>query len=282
MKTWSPSILLAVMLTALTATPAASAGADPTESTTGTVQLSASLNGQDLGAATAEKPLRLDPHEPPPMVVVTVTNNGASAVNVQRVQFAGNVVGLSFFSYDTAVRLTVAPGETGTVGYGLDVSGLEGQATGMIGGTLEILDEQAQVVASVPTVTDVRGSLTSVYGLFGLALLVLTVFAIADAALSIARHRLMANRWRRGMRLLTPGIGIGLVLVFTLSAAGVWVPTTGRWLIVAGLFACGFFLLGYLSPTPDEDNEDFADEIGEDDLGGNADSTVPFDHGARG
>ncbi len=73
--------------------------------------------------------------------------------------------------------------------------------------------------------------------------------------------RLPLNRWRRGLRLLTPGIGLGLVLVFTLSVARVWVPTTERWITVAAAFAVGFFILGYLTPTPAEDDEDDDEDI---------------------
>ena len=109
-------------------------------------------------------------------------------------------------------------------------------------------------------VTDVHGSLVSVYGLFGLALLVLTILAFADVLLAIARHRMSPNRWRRGLRFLTPGIGLGLVLVFTLSALAVWVPSPGTWLVTVVVSAAVFFVLGYLSPTPrateEEDDED--------------------------
>jgi peptidoglycan/LPS O-acetylase OafA/YrhL len=105
-------------------------------------------------------------------------------------------------------------------------------------------------------VADVRGSLWSVYGLLGLALLVLTALATVDAAIAIARHKDSQNRWRRGLRLLTPGIGIGLVLAFTASVARWWVPSTRLWLLVAGITAVTFFVLGYFSPTPENEDED--------------------------
>ena len=121
-------------------------------------------------------------------------------------------------------------------------------------------------------VADVRGSLWSVYGLLGLALLVLTTLAIVDAAIAIRRHKDSQNRWRRGLRMLTPGIGIGLVLAFTASIARWWVPSTQQWLLVAGVTAALFFVLGYFSPTPDDDADE--DEDDNNDVGADQDTMV--------
>jgi hypothetical protein len=131
-------------------------------------------------------------------------------------------------------------------------------------------------VASVSTVTDVRGSLMSVYGLFGIALVVLTALALVDSAFAIARRRLSANRGKRGLRLLAPGLGIGLILAFSASVARLWVPNTGQWLIIAAITAAAFFTLGYLSPTTepaddeplaDDDEFDDDDTVGDDTVG---------------
>ncbi|RZL84959.1 MAG: hypothetical protein EOP32_01545 [Rhodococcus sp. (in: high G+C Gram-positive bacteria)] len=236
------------------------------------VDVVAVINGQDAAFADQQHPIRLDPANPA-QVALTVTNNTAEPVDVAGVDFSGHVVGLSFFAFHTSVGLTVAPGETGTLDFSLELSELESQATGLINGTLTVKNDAGNVVADIATVIDVRGSLISVYGLFGLALALLTVLALVDAALAIARNGLPLNRWRRGMRLLTPGLGIGLVLVFTLSATRVWVPTTERWLVVAAGFAVGFFILGYLTPTPESDDED--DDVideDEDDGGGSSSS----------
>ena len=79
-----------------------------------------------------------------------------------------------------------------------------------------------------------------------------TVYSLSE----VARHKDSQNRWRRGLRMLTPGIGIGLVLAFTASVARWWVPSTHVWLLTAGITAATFFVLGYFSPTPDEDDDD--------------------------
>ncbi|MGW6421385.1 hypothetical protein ACWF82_01800 [Nocardia sp. NPDC055053] len=222
------------------------------------VGMAVSIDGREIAAATETDPIRLDPNGSAE-VEVSITNEGNEPVTVRRIDLSGQVVGLTFYSFSTSVNRTVLPNSTERLSYSLDLSGLSEQATGLISGSVTAYDADDNVLAGAKTVTDVRGSLNSVYGLFGLALLILTLLAIADAALTVARHRMPPNRWQRGMRLLAPGLGIGLVLVFSLSALRVWVPSGERWLIIALLFAGGFFVLGYLTPTPTTAEEEAAE-----------------------
>lgn len=214
------------------------------------VDMSATIDDRDIAETSATEPLRLQPNSTI-RVAIALTNNSDGALHIRRVDLAGHVLGLTFFSYSTAVELTIAPGRSEALKYRLDLTGLEGQATGLIVADLAVIGEDGAPIASIPLDTDVRGSLYSVYGLFGIALAVLTALAIADAALAIARHRLSTNRWQRGLRLLAPGIGIGLIFGFTASVLRWWVPDTGLWLAVAGVAAAVGFLLGYCSPTPE-------------------------------
>lgn len=222
----------------------------------GSLTASATIGGHDVAMAATGDPLPLNPDRRVDCTV-TVTNQGQDPVEITEVQLVGRVLGLTFFGYSTTVDLTVAPGASNTLHYQLDFTDLKHQAIGLIGGELIILDQNRDSVAVVPTVTDVRGSLLSVYGVFGMALLALTVLALADAAIAIARHRVSANRFRRGLRMLTPGIGIGLVLAYSASVARLWVPRTDLWLLVAGITAALFFALGYFFiPTPEHARAD--------------------------
>jgi hypothetical protein len=193
-------------------------------------------------------------------MAVLVTNRTSTPVVVQDIELGGRVLGLSFFSYATTVNHTIAAGATDTLRYRLNMTGLSDQATGLIEGRLTLIDPAGEAVADIPTVTDVRGSLISVYGLFGIALVVLTALAIVDAALALVRRRLSPNRWKRGLRLLVPGIGLAMVLAFSASVARLWVPETSRWLVIAAISGAVFFAAGYLSPTPEHDDDrDVAD-----------------------
>jgi hypothetical protein len=251
---------IAVLVAVLTALGAAAwCGAGSATAQGQGVTISATINGQDVAGANGSTPVVLDP-EGWADVTVTLTNTGTAAVDVRRVNLAGRVLGLTFFSYATTVDLTVAPGATETLRYRLDLTDLAGQATGLMGGTLTVTDADRNAIAELPTVTDVRGSLLSVYGLFGIAIALLTALAVLDTALALAKHRLSINRWQRGLRFLGPGVGIGLVLVFSASVARLWVPELGLWLVVAGLTAAVSFALGYFSPTPIGDEDDFDDD----------------------
>ncbi|CAM4514578.1 hypothetical protein NONI108955_39795 [Nocardia ninae] len=244
---WPVLLLIALLW------PAAQAGAKPDG-----VDMSANFDGRDIAGTSVEKPLRLEP-DSTVRVAIELTNNTSEPLEIRHVDLAGRVLGLSFFSYSTAVELTIAPGKSESLRYRLELRGLAGQATGLIGGELAVYGASGAAAAEIPLVTDVRGSLWSVYGLFGIALAVLTALAIADAALAIARHRLSANRWQRGLRLLAPGLGIGLVFAFTASVARWWVPDTSLWLAFAGTTAAVAFLLGYASPTPEPEEDDDLD-----------------------
>jgi hypothetical protein len=223
----------------------------------GVVIESATVNNHDVSSSTPADPIRLVPGEYID-VTLRVANRGPRAIEVRHVEFTGRVLGLVFFNYLAAVNLEVDPGTVGTVDFRPELSGLRGQAVGLIRGDVAVTDGNENRLASTPMVSDVRGSLVSVYGFFGLTVLILTALASLDAGIAIARQRLSDNRWLRGMRLLTPGIGVGMLLLFTASAFRLWVPTTHVWLTVAALMAAAFFATGYLSPTPsigDEDDE---------------------------
>ena len=64
--------------------------------------------------------------------------------------------------------------------------------------------------------------------------------------------------------MLTPGVGVGLVLLFTATVLRLWVPPTPVWLNIAAGTAAAFFALGYFTPTPDGQHDDGADAADED------------------
>jgi hypothetical protein len=224
----------------------------------GLVVTSATVGGQDVASTNWGAPLRLVPNEFVD-VELQIANNGNQAVHIRRTDLSGRVLGLVFFSYLVPLDISVAPGATETVRYRLELIGIDDQAIGLMRGDVAVVGDNGDRIAWMPMISDVRGSLLSVYGLFGLALLILTVLASVDAGLAIRRHRLSGNRWLRGLRLLTPGVGVGLVLLFTATVLRLWVPRTPVWLVIAAGTAAAFFALGYFTPTPDGQHDDCAD-----------------------
>ena len=223
------------------------------------VSFTAVVNGQPAVASSDAHPAQLYPSRLAG-VRITVFNSGNSTVHISSVRLEGQVLALPLFSYDTAVELAVAPGRTTSLTFPVSMSGLGSQATGLVVATLTLIGPNGEEVASQPLVTDVHGSLHSLYGLFGLAVLALTASSLGLALLAMARHTLSQNRWLRATRFLIPGFGIGLVLTFTLAAFNVF--TAGHWLPLLVVASAAGFAVGYLTPAPNEEEfDDYDDDV---------------------
>ena len=228
------------------------------------VELEAEISGQDLARADANRPAELTP-DAPVEVHVVVTNPGPDPILVRSVRLEGSVLGLTFFNFETVVGLEIAPGATEERTYPLELVGLEGQATGLIPSELQLLDQDRSVLASQGFTADVRGSVRSVYAVFGLAVALFTALTLAACCVSLARHRLSKNRFRRGLQFMVPGLGLGLTATFTLSALRLVAPGAGLWLPLTLGCGAALFVVGYLTPAPDDDLDD--DELDSDDAG---------------
>jgi hypothetical protein len=226
------------------------------------VTLNGTINGQALSTSSQSNAVRLYPLRAN-NIVLTVHNHSQRPVSVASVSLSGEVIGLKFFAFDNSVAFTVPPQRSVTNRYAIPLVGLSGQATGLVNGSLSVLNPSQQVIASQNLVVDVRGSLWSVYGVFGLAVALLTVFAFVWVLLELMRHRLPANRFLRGLYFLVPGLGLGLVLVFTLSATRVFVPSAGHWVPLVLVSGIVFFIVGFLTPDPRIEEEEEQEDDGE-------------------
>jgi len=232
------------------------------------IKLAARIDGTPVDQSSETRPVALHPTRRAD-VAIEVTNRSDSAVVIRTVRVGGSVLGLSFFAYETAVRFTVEPGQTLTTAFQLDLGDLKGQATGLIVGSVSLLDDKRAEVATEALVVDVRGSMRSVYGVFGIGVATATALSVVALFVALARQKLHRNRWRRAVRFFTPGVGLGLSIVFTLSAMRIFVPRPGRWLPIVATCSIVAFLAGYFTPASDspDDDEDEDDEDGEDDEG---------------
>jgi hypothetical protein len=213
----------------------------------GSVQLEADVDGRPVGVGT----LVLDPAKTA-KVAITVRNNTNTPQHVKTVRISGTALALTFFSYDTTVPFDVAPKSEQSRSFPLEPSDLGTQALGLLPVTVEVIDQQRETIASVETTGDVRGSLWSVYGAFGLGVLVLTGLSWAGALIALARRRLPPNRWQRAMRFLPAGVGTGLVAVISLSVLRLVAPSpTAEIPFLVGAAAAAL-LLGYVTPHPGE------------------------------
>lgn len=223
-------------------------GVAPAQATGDAVTIDATVDGTPLG----EDELLLDPSRSA-TISVTVHNGTDTVRHVKAIRLSGTALALTFFSYDTVVPFDVPAKQSVTRGFVLDLGQLGGQATGLLPTEVEVLDTNRDVIASIGVTGDVRGSLWSVYGVFGLAVFGLTVLAWTGALIALARRRLPANRWRRAMRFLPAGVGTGLVAVISLSVLRVVAPSPAVAIPFVVGAAAAAFLLGYLTPHPDDD-----------------------------
>jgi hypothetical protein len=247
---------LRTALTALIALPALVVGPalSATAATSPSLKWQATIDGHDVSTADANDPVPLRAGRDA-QVRLSVSNPGPGNVTIRTVRLEGRVIGMSFFVFSTRIDLSVPAGTSQDRTIQLDLSDLGGQAVGLIPARMSLLAPDRSVIADRPLATDVRGSLRSAYGIFGLAVGAITLILILSLAFEIARHQLPRNRWRRAVRFLAPGLGVGLSATFTLSATRILIPSATVWVpLVLGCGAAGF-IIGYLTPRPDDDED---------------------------
>lgn len=244
--------LLVVLFVTLGLVPLASAADD--------VTFVMKIDGEDVSQSSGSNPVSIDGQVP---LEVTITNGGSDAVTVSAVRLVGRSIGATVFSSEIAIGAQLDPGESQTRTIQLDLRGITDQANGLFEGEVQLLDPDRNVIASDDAVWDVKGSMTSLFGLFAIMLLVVTVILTAFSFRDLATGRLSRNRWWRGIRFAFVGLAIGATILVWMSVLRLVAPRAViayPLLLVLGIAG---FVLGSLSPDPtrgiedeDEDEED--------------------------
>ena len=104
----------------------------------------------------------------------------------------------------------------------LQIHDIGDQAMGLVPGAVVAYDGRGQVVGEQRFTMDVAGSSRSLYGRFGLLLVVFTAATVGLNLWLAARRRLPPSRLMRGLRFAVAGVGLGLTLCFALSALRVF------------------------------------------------------------
>jgi len=246
--------LLVVLVAGVTLVPVASAA--------GNVTFVVKIDGEDVSKSSGSNPVAIDGEVP---LEVTIDNGTGNAVTVNAVRLLGRSVGATVFSSEIAIGAQLDPGETQTRTIQLDLRGITDQANGLFEGEVQLLDPDRNVIASEDAVWDVRGSMTSLFGLFAIMLLVVTIILTAFSFRDLATGRLSKNRWWRGVRFAFVGLAIGATVLVWLSVLRLVAPRAViayPLLLVLGIAG---FVLGSLSPDPshgieDEDEDEDEDE----------------------
>lgn len=237
-------VLLAVLL------PAAPVAAAPPG-----LDWSVSIDGRDLDTVTRNDPLALGTSDSA-RVELDLTNGGPTELRVRSIRIEGRVIGMAFFSYTTRLDIVLPAGEQTQRRFDIDISDLSQQATGLLPTAVIMIGPDRERVDDRAFAVDVQGSMASIYGAFGLIMAGITAVVLAGLLLAVWRRQLPTNRWQRALRFLPSGLGIGLVLTFSLSATRLLVPSARWWLPLLLLCAGAAFLIGYFLPAGSDDHRD--------------------------
>jgi hypothetical protein len=244
--------LLATLMLCL-ASGAALALAAPAGAATAPVTAIFTINGRAAAHTSSSNPIKLDPTKPAE-VTLEVTNHSSNPVTVASVALSGRALDITFFDFETETALLVPPGTTQTQQFSLNFAPLNGQGDGLIPASIHILDDHRHVLAGQNFTADVRGRITSLFGLFAIEVTVFTIILFVGALLALARGTLHENRFRRAVRFLWPGLGLGIVIVFGAAILRIFVPGPGHWLPIVLVCAAVGFAVGYLTPNPARDD----------------------------
>lgn len=219
------------------------------------LEFEATLDGIPLDDIDANDPLELRPGEELP-IEIDISNGTDEEVFVRGVRLDSKVLGLTFFTFTTRIDARIDAGDTVTRSFLVDLGDLGDQAVGLLPASLTLIDEERAALADGSFPVDVRGSLTSVYGLFGIIVALISALLLGASLVRLAAHRLPANRWSRAARFGIPGFGVGMTLTFTLSALRLLTPSAPTWL--TAVIVCGAIglVVGYLSPDPRDEGDD--------------------------
>lgn len=240
-------LLAASVLGGATHASAPAAAAPDGDDAAATLLWEASINGRPVGEIDANDPVQLDPAEGA-LLELTLTNQSTEEVRIRSVRLDGKVMGLTMYNFTTRIDVVMPPNSSTTRTFDIDLIDLAGQATGLIPSRLQLLDEDRGVLQEEEFPADIRGSVNSVYGVFGLAVLGITLLLLGALLLRIRRTKMPRNRWRRAVRFLPAAIGLGFVLTFTLSATRQLSPSAASWTTIVLLCAAAGFAIGYLLP----------------------------------
>jgi len=186
----------------------------------GELRLAALVNGRAVGDGR----LLIDPARPAE-VTVTVVNGTPAPVRATGIELSGEALGLTLFGYRTPMVMDVPPGAAVSRSYPLPLAGLHRQATGLLPASVRLLGPDGAVLAEVGATAEVRGSVWSVYGVFWIAVVIVSALAWAGLLAALWRPGPPAGRWRRPEWSVPAGACAGVSIVVTLSVLRLVPPT---------------------------------------------------------
>ncbi len=242
------------------------------------LDVDASIDGVPISDSGPGSPQELNPTEESELVMV-ITNVSSEAVEVGHARLEGEMLGLTFLTYDTRLRVAIAPGETRELAVPLDFFDLDKQAHGYLRSWIRLYadNDDRTRLSSDEFVLDVRGSATSTMSIFAFLLFLVTGASLAHNLWTMRKGQLPPNRFKRGMRFAVTGLGAGLLLSVAFSVLRIFPLPTSGWVPLTVIPTLIGFGIGYLMPgaVGDESDDDDLEHL--DDLSDVDDDLDPID-----
>jgi hypothetical protein len=238
------------------------------------LDVDAAIDGVLIADSGPGDPQRIDPAIES-VLSMTITNVSDETVEIGHVRLEGEMLGLTFLTYDTRLPLALEPGATRELAVPLDFFDLESQASGYLRSWVRLYADDADRtrLSSDEFVLDVRGDTLSTMSIFAILLLLVTALSLAHNLWALRRGTLPPNRFVRGLRLAVTGLGLGLLVSVVFSVLRIFpLPTTG-WIPLTVLpvaigFGIGYLLPGFVDDDVEDDDDDAENFVDREKLSG--------------
>lgn len=218
------------------------------------IDIDGAIDGTPLAEADGSAPIPISDDES--QLDLVLTNTSGSSQDIRYLRLEGEVVGLTFLTYTTSLRITLGPDEVRSLTVPLDFFDVESQAHGYLRTDLAVYGgADRERLGSTEFAADVRGSVVSTMALFAVLLVAATALSLLVNLQGLARRTLPTNRFRRGVQFGLSGLGIGLVLTVAFSVLRVFPLSAAAWWPLIAIPTAVAFAIGYLAPGADEPPE---------------------------
>ena len=212
------------------------------------VRFEALANGSPTVDSSPSDPIVLNPGERLELTLL-ITNVTSIPIDIAVVELEGRVLGLTFLSSRTGIDETVLPGEERLIRFPVDLYGVDGQAHGLLRGTIAVSNPDGVIHASQPVVLDGRGGVLAATSLLALALIIVGGLALAVVLVRLFAGVLPHERRTRGLQFVPAGATFGLALSVVFSVIRIWPLPVILWILVTALTSLGFYVAGIYAPT---------------------------------
>ncbi len=224
--------------------PGAAAGAS---SSTQLKVIDAHVGNRSLMSGTTDNPVVIDPNARV-VLSMTVRNDGPDAALVRYLRLSGSLIGIRFANFQGSANVAVLPGATQTVSVRGDFFDVDKVANGYVNGTMQLVDEQRQTLASQSFDANITGSWISTEGLLLAQVFLFALISLVDIGFGLARRRLPRNRFVRGILFALAAASTVMTLVILAAMAAIALFDASAWVPALLVATGGGFVLGYLSP----------------------------------